>query len=87
MAIPIRLLWNLQITLVEKISVGIAFTFGFITIVAAIVRAVSQNSTARKHHVIPISWLILWASIEGMVGMFHCFAPLLDSSSDSLPQP
>jgi hypothetical protein len=35
MAIPIRLLWNLQITLMEKVSVGIAFVFGFITITAA----------------------------------------------------
>jgi hypothetical protein len=70
MAIPVRLLWNLQITVLEKLSVGIAFIFGIITIVAAIVRAVSLNTAASEAHVIPISWLILWASIEGLVGKF-----------------
>ena len=68
MAIPIRLLWNLQVTFMEKISVGIAFIFGFITIICAIIRAVSLNTAASQDKSIPISWLILWASIEGLAG-------------------
>jgi hypothetical protein len=70
MAIPIRLLWNLQISPVEKGSVGIAFTFGFITVTAAVVSAVSLNSAASQKKAIPTTWLILWASIEGLVGTF-----------------
>ncbi|KAG0645203.1 hypothetical protein D0Z07_8938 [Hyphodiscus hymeniophilus] len=69
MVIPIRLLWNLQITFVEKISVGVAFIFGFITIVCAIIRAVSLKSAAGQEKVIPITWLILWASIEGLAAI------------------
>jgi hypothetical protein len=68
MAIPIKLLWNLQIKRVEKIGVGIAFSFGVITIVCAIIRAVSLSGAAGSG-VIPISWLILWASIEGGIGI------------------
>lgn len=71
MAIPIRMLWNLQITFVEKISVGVAFIFGFITIICAIIRAVSLNTAAAQDKVIPITWLILWASIEGLAGTSH----------------
>jgi hypothetical protein len=68
MALPIRLLWSLQITFVEKTGVGIAFIFGFITIICAIIRAVSLNTAASQDQSIPISWLILWASIEGLAG-------------------
>jgi hypothetical protein len=69
MAIPIRLLYTLQIRLREKITAGVAFVFGFITIIIAIIRAVSLNNlSAGKDQPIPISWLILWGSIEGLTG-------------------
>lgn len=68
MTIPIRLLWNLQISLAEKISVGIVFSVGAITMIFAIIRCVSLDSTAGSGQV-STTWLGLWAGIEGFVGM------------------
>jgi hypothetical protein len=70
MAIPVRLLWNLQISFIEKISVALAMCVGVITMVCAIVRASSLGVFASAGQ-IPISWLVLWASIEGFVGMSY----------------
>lgn len=67
MAIPVRLLWNLQISFIEKISIALAMCVGVITMVCAIVRASSLGAFASAGQ-IPISWLVLWASIEGFVG-------------------
>jgi len=67
MAVPIRLLWNLQISRLEKISVALVMCVGLITMVCAIVRASSLGIFAKAGQ-IPISWLVLWASIEGFVG-------------------
>ncbi|OBT64935.1 hypothetical protein VE03_05618 [Pseudogymnoascus sp. 23342-1-I1] len=68
MAIPVRLLWNLQISRVEKISVALVMCVGVITMVCAIVRASSLGVFASSGQ-IPISWLVLWASIEGLVAI------------------
>ncbi|KIN03106.1 hypothetical protein OIDMADRAFT_195706, partial [Oidiodendron maius Zn] len=68
MAIPVRLLWNLQITRTEKISVALAMCVGVITMVCAIVRASSLGVFASAGQ-IPISWLVLWACIEGFVAI------------------
>ena len=71
MVIPIRLLWNLQVSRIEKLSVGLALCVGVITMICAIVRASSLGVFASAGQ-IPLSWLVLWASIEGFVGMsFH----------------
>ena len=67
MAIPIRLLWNLQISRIEKISIALAMCVGVITMVCAIVRASSLGVFADAGQ-IPIPWLALWATIEGFVG-------------------
>jgi hypothetical protein len=68
MAIPLRVLWSLRISLVEKLSVGVVFIVGIITMVFAIVRVVSLNSSVNGGQV-STTWLILWAGIEGCVGM------------------
>jgi hypothetical protein len=67
MTIPIRLLWNLQISPAEKISVGFVFSVGVITMIFAIIRCVSLDSTAGSGEV-STTWLGLWAGIEGCVG-------------------
>jgi hypothetical protein len=67
MAVPIRLLWNLQIGRIEKLSIALVMCVGVITMVCAIVRASSLGVFAEAGQ-IPISWLVLWASIEGFVG-------------------
>lgn len=68
MIIPIRVLVSLRITLVEKLSIGVVFIVGIITMVFAIVRVVSLNSSVNGGQV-STQWLMLWAAIEGVVGM------------------
>ncbi|KFY04279.1 hypothetical protein O988_00891 [Pseudogymnoascus sp. VKM F-3808] len=68
MAIPVRLLWNLQISRLEKMSVALVMCVGVITMVCAIVRASSLGIFASSGQ-IPISWLVLWACIEGLVAI------------------
>lgn len=68
MIIPIRVLVSLRITLVEKLSIGVVFIVGIITMVFAVVRVVSLNSSVNGGQV-STQWLMLWAAIEGVVGM------------------
>lgn len=68
MVIPIRVLVSLRITLVQKLSIGLVFVVGIITMVFAIVRVVSLNSSVNGGQV-STQWLMLWAGIEGVVGM------------------
>lgn len=67
MAIPLRVLWNLRISLIEKFSVGAVFVVGIITMVFAVVRVVSLNKSTSGGQV-STTWLILWGGIEGCVG-------------------
>jgi hypothetical protein len=48
-------------------SVALVMCVGVITMVCAIVRASSLGIFASSGQ-IPISWLVLWACIEGLVG-------------------
>lgn len=69
MTIPIRLLWNLQISRIEKICVGFAFSVGIITMLFAIIRVISLDTTSGSStHEVNTTWLILWAGVEGFVG-------------------
>lgn len=58
MAVPIRVMWNLRISLVEKISIGVVFLVGVITMVTAIIRSVSLESSASSGQV-STTWLML----------------------------
>ena len=58
MAVPIRVLWNLRISLLEKLSLGFVFVVGIITMVTAIVRSVSLESSSGGGQV-STTWLIL----------------------------
>ncbi|ELR04949.1 hypothetical protein GMDG_00206 [Pseudogymnoascus destructans 20631-21] len=68
MLIPIRVLVSLRITLVQKLSIGVVFIVGIITMVFAIVRVVSLNSSVNGGQV-STQWLMLWAGIEGVVAI------------------
>ena len=68
MAIPLRLLWNLQISLAKKISAMAVMGVGIVTMVCAIIRTSSLSGFA-KAGPIPVSWIALWAAIEGLIGM------------------
>ncbi|KAL7929244.1 hypothetical protein V8C35DRAFT_315898 [Trichoderma chlorosporum] len=68
MAVPMRVLWGLQMSLVEKISIGVIFAVGIITMVTAIIRSVTLESSATSGQV-STTWLIMWAAIEGVIAM------------------
>lgn len=67
MSIPLCLLWNLKISRSEKLSVGIVFVVGILTMIFAIIRTVSLDRSAADGEV-STTWLIFWAAIEGVVG-------------------
>lgn len=69
MAVPLRVLWNLKISRIEKISIGLVFAVGLITMATAIIRSVSLNSSSSTGQV-STTWLMLWAGIEGAVGTY-----------------
>ena len=58
MLIPIRVLWTLKMSLIEKISIGGVFVVGIITMVFAIVRSVSLDSSVTAGQV-STTWLML----------------------------
>ncbi|KAK0757885.1 hypothetical protein N5P37_009177 [Trichoderma harzianum] len=68
MAVPMRVLWGLQMSLVEKISIGVVFAVGLITMVTAIIRSVTLESSSTSGQV-STTWLIMWAAIEGAIAM------------------
>ncbi|RDW59489.1 CFEM-containing protein [Coleophoma cylindrospora] len=80
MAIPIRLLWSLQKSIAERLSFGTVFSVGLITMVVAIIRAVSLHASISGGE-FSAEWLILWACIEGavaiLVGCLPAFAVFL----------
>lgn len=65
MALPLRLLWKLQIERKQKIALAGMFSLAIITVVFAIVRIIEINPTLK--HVDPV-WLALWTMIEASVG-------------------
>ncbi|MCJ1259438.1 hypothetical protein MMC24_007275 [Lignoscripta atroalba] len=64
MALPLRLLWGLQITTRQKLALAGIFSLGLVIIVFAIVRVI--ETSASTHHVDPI-WLALWSMVEASV--------------------
>jgi hypothetical protein len=61
MIVPMRLILNLKISLVEKISIGFVFAVGIITMVTAIIRSVSLESSSTSGQV-STTWLMLVCS-------------------------
>lgn len=58
MLVPLRVLWNLKISRIEKISIGLVFAVGLITMVTAIIRSVTLSSTSGTGEV-STTWLML----------------------------
>ncbi|KAM3436122.1 hypothetical protein NHJ13734_005223 [Beauveria thailandica] len=68
MAIPLRVLWSLKMARLEKMSIGLIFVVGLITMATAIIRSVLLNSSSSSGQV-STTWLMLWAGIEGVVAV------------------
>ena len=58
MAVPIRVLYHLRVSLLEKISIALVFMVGLLTMVTAIIRAVSLEASASAGQV-STTWLML----------------------------
>jgi hypothetical protein len=68
MGIPVQILYTLRISTAQKLSLGVVFTVGIITMIVAIVRVISLDSSKENGNV-SATWLMLFAVIEGTVGM------------------
>ena len=58
MAVPLRVLWNLRISRIEKFSIGLVFMVGLITMATAVIRSVALNSSSSTGQV-STTWLML----------------------------
>ena len=63
MALPLNLLWDLQVTRKQKLGLAIVFSVGAIIILVAIVRAVEIHSKARSDGILLNIWSIIESSV------------------------
>lgn len=66
MILPIRLIWNLQMKLRQKLSIGALFCFGWVCILISTIRVVQLGRSTDGTPA--TSWLALWGTIEGSIG-------------------
>lgn len=70
MALPIQLVWNLQLPRGQKIAVVALFSSGFVCIVFATLRVTQIAVKARQDDASPEpTWLSLWSIIETSVAV------------------
>lgn len=88
MAIPIGLLWTVQMSLRKKLALMGIFSLAVITTIFAIVRITSVSKTT--HHV-DASWLYMWNSIEVSVAIIVAclasFRSLFTDRKTRIPDP
>jgi hypothetical protein len=70
MALPIRLLWNLQMPRREKLGVGVLFSSGFVCIFFATLRIVQIGFADGKSQAPKPEWQIIWTVTEASTGTF-----------------
>lgn len=64
MALPIRLIWHLQMPRTQKLGIIALFGIGTILITIATLRVVQIGSKAQSSSQPSASWLALWGTIE-----------------------
>jgi len=82
MAMPLSLLWKVQISTHQKVGLAGIFSVGFIIVIFAIIRAVQVTATARTDTVL----FAFWGILESTVGMC-CFLAFLISTELILTAP
>jgi hypothetical protein len=70
MILPIRLVWNLQMPMREKLAVGILFSSGFVCIFFATLRIVQIGFADGKSQSPFPEWQIIWTVVEASTGTF-----------------
>jgi hypothetical protein len=68
MLLPLRLIWNLQIPVVQKISIGGIFGVGLVCVITATIRVVQIGVESGSDTTPSSSWLAFWAIIEASIG-------------------
>lgn len=67
MAIPVSLIWRLQINIYEKLGIGIAFSAGLATVIVALLRGfmlAKSGKDAQDKLLVDITWLCCLANVE-----------------------
>lgn len=75
------LIWNLQLPLSQKISIGGLFCLGWICIAVAIIRVKELGSTITQSSAPSTSWLALWGTVEGAIAVIIGCCPGLYRSA------
>ncbi|KAJ5159089.1 uncharacterized protein N7500_008740 [Penicillium coprophilum] len=91
MILPVRLIWNLQMKLRQKMSIGGLFCFGWICIIISTIRVVQLGET--DNGVPAPSWLALWGTIEASIavmigccpGLYRVVKTVVSPSKKSYP--
>ena len=65
MVIPLHILYTIRVSTAQKLSAGIVFIFGIITIIAGIMRITSLWSSIQQENI-----NTLWSVIESGVGVY-----------------
>ncbi|KAJ5576441.1 hypothetical protein N7535_003367 [Penicillium sp. DV-2018c] len=84
MILPIRLIWNLQMRLRQKLSIGGLFCFGWVCIIISTIRVVQLGET--QDGTPAPSWLALWGTIEAAIAvMIGCCPGLYRVLKSAIP--
>ncbi|ETN37487.1 uncharacterized protein HMPREF1541_07109 [Cyphellophora europaea CBS 101466] len=68
MFLPIKLIWNLQMPLSQKLSIGGLFALGFVCIAVATIRVKELGSTVNNSQP-SATWLALWGIVESSIAV------------------
>lgn len=80
MALPIGLIYNLQLSLARKAGIIALFCIGWVAIASAVVRVVSIGTKAGSSTTPSSSWLAFWGTLETGIAVIIGCAPGLYSS-------
>ncbi|PGH00140.1 hypothetical protein GX51_05953 [Blastomyces parvus] len=77
MALPVKLLWSLQLPFIQKASLGALFSVGLICIAMATIRVVQIGTKAENNSTPSSSWLAFWGILEAGIAVIIGCLPAL----------
>ena len=76
MAMPLKLLYNVQISLRQKLALSGVFSLGMVIVIFSIIRAVQVTTTARSDTFLLAFWGVLESTVAVIVGCLPPFKSL-----------